>query len=66
MPPKPPPTPPQALWPAWEYKAMTLDPKYVADAERVLNNLGEQGWELVSMVTDSGKAIATMKRKKRA
>jgi len=63
MPPKPPPIPLQAV--AWEYKALSLDPKYVADYERTLNNLGEQGWELVSMVPDSGKAIATLKRRKR-
>ena len=61
----PPPLPVQALTAAWEYKAMTLDPKYVSDDERILNNLGEQGWELVSMIADSGKAIATLKRRKR-
>jgi len=59
----PPPIPLQAF--VWEYNVMTLDPKFVSDAERILNNLGGQGWELVSMITDSGKAIATMKRRKR-
>jgi hypothetical protein len=60
------PPPPLPLHnPIWEYKVMGLDPKYVADSERTLNNLGEQGWELVSMVTDSGKVFATLKRRKR-
>lgn len=35
---------PKAAGPAWEYKVIER-PKYPADYEKTLNQLGEQGWE---------------------
>lgn len=66
MPPKsPPPIPPDAHG-RWEYKVIAMDHKFVANVEQVLNGLGEQGWEMVSMVPESGKTTMAFKRRKRA
>lgn len=45
---KPPPIPLKSL--VWEYKTVPVDPKHVSDYESALNNLGEQGWELVTIM----------------
>lgn len=69
MPPKsPPPLPTAALSSRWEYKVFTLGLKSVEDAEQVLNELGDQGWELTDMIRDDagkGKVIFAFKRRKR-
>jgi hypothetical protein len=68
MPPKTPPPIPTAaaLGPRWEYKVLTLEFKFVANVEQVLNSLGDQCWEMIDMVRDdSNKVIITLKRKKR-
>jgi hypothetical protein len=68
MPPKtPPPLPNAALvGPRWEYRFFTLGLKAVEDAEQVLTELGDQGWEMTAMIReDSGKVIFAFKRRKR-
>lgn len=61
----PPPIPVDAFGPRWEYKVLTHDLQVVVHVERLLTGLGEQGWELLSMVPDSGKAVLVFKRRKR-
>jgi hypothetical protein len=68
MPPKTPPPLPSAVLvsPRWEYKVFTLGLKAVEDAEQVLNELGEQCWEMIDMLRDdAGKVIFAFKRRKR-
>jgi len=41
--------------PAWEYKIMQFGPTIPQDRERMLNELGAQGWELALFQNDGGQ-----------
>lgn len=49
----------------WEYKFTVLPANNIEDAiDNKLNDLGEQGWELVSVVKDTYMTVAYFKRQK--
>ena len=45
----------------WEYKLLTFDLQGLSD-EEALNRLGQEGWELVTVLTQGGRAICFFKR----
>jgi hypothetical protein len=50
----------------WEYRAVYLDHDAEA-AERALDDLGKDGWELVAVIPrEGGGALAFLKRKRAA
>ena len=43
----------------WQYKTVTLESAFKESPEEMLNGLGADGWELVSVVDRSGLSYAT-------
>ena len=46
--------------PTWEYKVIRL--RSLSDQEEVLNTLGQDRWELISVATEVGELMAYLKR----
>ena len=49
----------------WEYKVLSFDSnKTSRDIEKEINNLGNEGWELVTATNSNGNKAIYLKRRK--
>lgn len=61
--PLPPPVPPIAMQPRWEYRVIIVNLKFTSHTEDQLNDLGRDGWEAVGILPEGSQTMALLKRR---